>query len=227
MKPSVFIAFCWFLAALFVQSFLYFQNRLNGSEHLKAQVRILEVQLAENEIQTELVRYQLADFQQQVASLLPSALSSPSGESPQRLNELRGLASVVQKSEPIRFERASTIFERAKNEFRLQKYDSASEGFEKLIRERPESIHVPEAFFLLVESQFQSKNFQAAVANIERMAVMFPENELTGLSLLRLAKIFQIQDRPEDAAAVLNAVIATYANPKIKDQAQLNLRELR
>jgi hypothetical protein len=56
------------------------------------------------------------------------------------------------------------------------------------------------------------------------MVTVYPENELTGYALMRLGKIFEIQNRLEDAGDIYRAVLANFKQPALQKQASANLK---
>jgi len=135
------------------------------------------------------------------------------------------LASVAQpKTDLLDIERASGIFENAKTAFREKDFEESSSLFSRLVEHYPSSAHLPEAQFLLAESQYQLKEYGLSAAAIEKMVDVYPENELTGFALLRLGKIFEAQNRIEDAGDIYRAVIANFKQPELIRQAGLSLK---
>jgi TolA-binding protein len=93
-----------------------------------------------------------------------------------------------------------------------------------LLKSFPDSIHGPEARFLLVEGYFQSNDYEACIEVVEQMIRLYPESELTGFSLLRLAKIYERRDRIEDAAEIYRSISQNFTQAELKRQAELSLR---
>ena len=56
------------------------------------------------------------------------------------------------------------------------------------------------------------------------MIRLYPESELTGFSLLRLAKIYERRDRIEDAAEIYRSISQNFTQAELKRQAELSLR---
>jgi TolA-binding protein len=201
---------------------LQLQNKINQMAHEKAQA----------EFRAELAASTLAEYQQHVATLIPGAARVPAAakgaphETELQNYPLRQLASVVglDRGEKLIIERATGHMEKGKAAFRAGLFDEASVAFTEVIEKFPDSIHLAEAHFLLVESQFQIKNYEAAIETVEHMVEIFPESEMTGYSLLRLGKIYEIQDRLEDAADIYRAVIGNFKEEKLREQAQRLLK---
>lgn len=224
MKKGVFLAYCLILGGLFTHVHLYARYKFSGIEQARARIDELQRDVERERFRAELASHELADYRGHVATLLPGALrDSKDNETRYRL---RDLASVVQAQDGDRLalERATGVFEKAKERFRSGAFEESAELFVRLIENFPESRHVPEAHFLLAESRFQAKEYDLCLATIESMMALFPESELTGFALLRLGKIYEYQDRLEDAVEVYRAVLSSYRDQPLLTQARLSLK---
>lgn len=120
-----------------------------------------------------------------------------------------------------------SIFREAKNLFVEEKYEEASEKFSSLIKDYPDSMYLPEAGFLLAEATFTRKKFDASISAVNFVITHFPETEYAGLSLCRLGKLFEKQERFEDAADVYHLVNSQYPNSQASSLATEALKGLR
>ncbi len=221
MRNTWFPVFIFILFSCFLAFHGYVRAHFNSGNGLEKHIAILEEKKHQAEFRQQLAQAELNDFKAQVATLLPSAIQETTGS---KGYPLRQLASVVSKGEPIQFERASSLFEKAKAQFREKNFEDANVLFNEVIERFPESIHVIEAHFLLVEGYYQLREDEKAVDTVETMISLFPESELTGFALMRLGKIFEKQDRLEDAAEIYRAVLANFNQPEIRTQAETALK---
>lgn len=225
MKNPVFAVVCVILFASFLQFHSFVRYKFSGIENLKQEVAHLKTDLEKERFKRELARYELQDFRQHVATLVPNAVKGK--ENSFEGFQIRSLASVVAATgRQVSIERASSMFERAREAFRAQKYADSNRSFEQLIKLYPESAHVIESHFLLAEGYYQVKNYEACLSTVDSMMAKFPDNELTGYALLRLGKVFEAQERMEDAADVYHAVIRSYGDKSLKQQATSMLRSV-
>lgn len=224
MKNSVFVTFCLLIVTGLVIVHALFRESLSPVGHLQSQVEVLEKEKRTAEFRAQLAQSRLADYQQDVATLLPSALKNQSQES--LAYPLRQMASVTFAAEGLVMERASGLMEKGKQAFRDQAYSKAIRIFNDVIENYPDSSHIAEAHFLAAESQYLMRDFEASIATIEKMIDVFPDNELTGFALLRLAGIYETQDRIEDAGDVYRAVLANFKQPEILKQASISLKSV-
>lgn len=221
MRNSWFQVFSLILFCGFLAFYGFLRERVSPVQTLEKQVAHLEEKKQAAEFRELLAKAQLNDFKTQVATLLPEAVKTRSVE---EAYPLRDLASVVAKGEALSIERASSLFEKAKTQFREKNFEDANVLFHEVIDKYPESIHVVESHFLLAEGLYQLREDEKAVQTIETMISLFPESELTGFSLLRLGKIFEKQDRLEDAADVYRSVLVNFKQPEIATQATTALK---
>lgn len=222
MKNSVFLAFCLLIFSGLVMAHALFKEHLSPVRFLEAKLERAEREKRESDFRSQLAAYQLADYQQQVATLLPDVLKTlPANE---KNYPLRQLASVVTSNDSLAIERASSLMEKGKGMFRKQEYGDSNRVFEDLINRYPDSVHIIEAHLLLAEGQYQLKEFEASVATIERMIDLFPESELTGFALLRLGAVFEAQDRLEDAGDIYKAILANFNESELQKQARASLK---
>lgn len=190
---------------------------------LQKKVALLERETAEAELRETLARSEIVESRDLIAQALPEALKGRPKDS--STYQLRNVASVVNStSTRLKIERASSLLEKSKEEFRLKKFDESNAGLQKLLKLYPDSLHGPEARFLLVEGFYQSKDFEACIEVVEDMIRLYPESELTGFALLRLARIYEGRDRIEDAAEIYRSIASHFSQPELKKQAQVGLK---
>lgn len=215
------MSFSLILFSCLLGAHLLFREKMASPDRFQAHFAHLEEARDQAELRAKLVQHQLAEFQTQVATLMPEALKM---KAPEGAYPLRQLASVVTDSDSLNVERASSLFDRAKNKFRDQEFEESNRAFTELIEQYPESVHVVESYFLLAEGQYQARAFDESAATIEKMMTLFPENDLTGFALLRLGRIYEKQDRLEDATDIYRAVLSNFKKPELVHQAEVNLK---
>jgi len=199
-----------------------FREHFNGKEFLQKRVAQLQEKLEKQKLKTGIASYQLRDYQQSVAMLLPAA-----GKQLGSYQE-RSLASVTVEpdQEKLQIDFSSSLFEKGKKSFREGDYETSNETFKEIIRRFPVSTHLVEAYFLLAEGKYNSGEIEDCLDTIENMITLFPEHDLTGFALIRMGQIFASRDRVEDAEQVFKAVINNFDNPGLKDQARKLIKEM-
>ena len=224
MKNSVFLVFSLMLTLVFSLTYTFMRYRFSGVEELQLRVSHLQKKLEHEELKSQLVGQQLNEYREQIATLVPEAQEKATDQKDSY--QLRVLASVVSapNSDFLKLERATGLFERGKDAFRKGDHEKSAGIFKDLIEKYPESVHVPESFFLMAESQYQLREFDVCVDTVESMITLFPDSDLTGFALLRLAKIFETQDRLEDAVEIYRTVLASYHDNQLIQQANSNLK---
>lgn len=224
MGNKNFIIFMLFLALGATQAYTIFKKHFDHKDVFEKKISRLENQLLQEEIKRLVVQNQLSELKTDVAVVLPSALKqAPAGE---KSYPLRALASVVSKKEMdhLQVRLSKRNFEGAKKLFREQRLSEAKIAFRDFIRLSPYSIHITEAYFLLSEVYFSLREFEDCLSVVENMIQLFPESELTGFAMLRMGKIFEHMDRPEDAVDLYKTVLKTFPQRGIASQAAMSLR---
>jgi TolA-binding protein len=224
MKNFVFLNFCMMLVAALVSAHSLFKTAITPVEDFQSRIKALDREKQEAELKAQIHAYKLAEFQQDVASLLPDAIRNQPDD---KAYPLRQLASVSAGARGIVIERASSLMESGKGEFRESKHEAAARIFRSVISNHPDSLHVIEAHFLLAESLYQIQDYDGAIAVVERMVDLFPENELTGFALLRLGGIFEVKERYEDAGDIYKAILNNFKHQELSRQAQASLKAVR
>lgn len=228
MKRSSLALFCLFLLMGFLSFYLAVGSKAGSAAELKIVNEKLQWSLRNQELKTLLAHYELEDYRQNLAGLIPGLNSGELKNNLRAAYQMRNLASIVKEpaSDGLKIERASSLISKAKKSFELKNYADSNKLFQSIIQDYPDSIHSVEAYFLLIEGQFQTQDYENCIASIDDMLTLYPENELTGFAMLRLGKIFESQDRVEDASEIYKALIKDFRNPKLKEQARLNLKSV-
>ncbi|MES2963282.1 MAG: tetratricopeptide repeat protein [Bdellovibrionota bacterium] len=223
MKNAWFLSFTLVLVVGYVGLNGWLREKMSPATRLEKQLVLVERERKAAEFRQQLAAHQLADYQQQVATLMPEALN---GKGLEEGYPLRQLASVITQSDSIQIERAGSLFEKAKKSFRERLFEESNAMLVEVITKYPDSIHVVEAHFLLAEGRYQLGELESSVETIEKMIALFPESELTGFALLRLGRVFEKQDRLEDAADIYRAVLTNFKQDEIARQARVSLKQV-
>lgn len=196
-------------------------SKAGTANKLKVENEKLVWNLKNQELKTLLAQYELEDYRQNLAGLLPSEVK----DNLKAAYQMRNLASIVKEpiGENLEIERASSLLVKAKKSFADKNYTDSNQTFRRLIDDYPESVHAVEAYFLLIEGEYQTQDFENCITSIDEMLTLYPENELTGFAMLRLGKIFESQDRIEDAIEIYKAMLKDFKSSKLREQAKLSL----
>ena len=192
-------------------------------ELLKKKVAMAERIAAESNFRERLAQDDSRETREMIAQTIPGSLKNKPKDS--TTYEIRNIASVLNSTNAsLQIERASSMLEKAKDEFRAKNFEESNLRLSKLLRLYPDSLHGPEARFLLVEGYFQAHDFEACIEVVEEMIRLYPESELTGFALLRLGRIYEGRDRIEDAAEIYRSVVAHFSQNEVKSQARVALK---
>lgn len=208
----------------------YFYSKVrefyNPLDEYKMKVTQLEERVKTERFKHLITAYEFQDFRSYVGTLLPQAIKEK-GEG-EKSYPLRTLASVVQKSvnENLAQARAKGVMDEGKKLFREQKYAKAVDQFEVLLKKHPYSPFIPEALLLLVESHFVLGNYDQVTFYANKMLDVYPESELTGYALIRLGKVYELQDRHSDAIDIYKTVLLSFPDRGLASVAQSSLRSV-
>lgn len=218
-----FIVYILCLTAALGQSYSLFRHHFSGAAEYKARFEEAEEEVLRQRVQVKLAQDQLLGFRQQVAILAPEIIDQRGLETEKFA--LRNLASVAKGKRvgDLKVRLAQGIYEHGRRKFKERKFEEAIVYFKELTTKYPFSARAIEAQFLLVEAYFQTKEFDHCVRAVDHMVNHYPDNEMTGFALLRLAQIFEGQKRTEEAAEVYKTILQTYSQPDLSRQARRNL----
>ncbi len=220
---SAFMVFILCLTLGLMGLFFVFQHHFSGVDDLKNEIASLKAQLRGQEMKTELAQYDLRDFAQTVAFLIPSK-DDPQGHSYQ----VRNIASLVQtpaESLEVQGKRAQIM--KAKKTFQRHDYEAALHQFKELYKQDVGGIYSVEIRYFLAESYYMTKRYGDSLKIIQELVQLFPEHDLTGYGLLRLGQIFNYQNREEEAIEVFQMIRQKFQVPELKAQADLMLKKVR
>lgn len=226
MRLPWFVAFILILASGWMHFYAQVHEHFNGVSEYKNQLALLKNQVEGERTSFAVQREQFLEFRQAVASLMPEVLKEK-GEGLEGY-PYRSLASTISKkeSETVRATIAKTLFEKGKVYFKDKNYEKANLAFRKIIRDFGFTLYVPESYFLLAESHFQENELEECIETIQEMVELFPQHELTGFALVRLGRIYQMQNRSEEAVDIYKTVIRSFPQRDVVAQAKSSLREL-
>jgi TolA-binding protein len=226
MKSSLFLSYCLILTSGIVYLQSEVRSHFARPDRYISEISHLKEKVKEEKFRNEMALHEFLEFKQYVATLLPAAVKEKGpGEASYKL---RSLASVVQKptSTSLVEMKALDLFEKGKVSFRDKKYPEAAKIFGQLIKNHPYSAQIPEALFFSVESYYQLQEYDQVVQNVNKMVDLYPELELTGYALLRVAKVFENQDRHDEAVLFYETVIKTFPQREIASTAESALRAI-
>lgn len=226
MKRTTFLSFILILTAGWMQFYASVRETYNGKSELEQKIASLTKKSEMREIEIALEKEQFLEFRQNVASLMPEVLRENGlGEEGY---PYRSLASTITKgeSEQIKKAIAKTLFESGKTHFREKKYAKAIRSFKQVIEKFGFSTYVAESYFLIAESHFQENELEECTSTIQHMVELFPNHELTGFALIRLGRIYEVQNRSEEAVDIYKTVLRSYPQRDVASQAKSSLRGL-
>lgn len=215
-QNSFFIAFCLSLTLGLVSVYAVFVGYFNGHKQYELSLADLRMQIDKEKLNNSLLTYQLKDFQQTVAQVLPD------NKKLQANYELRTLASIVRIPASVEsLDLSGVYFEKGKKFFAEKDYDKAIQEFYSLLDKFPLSGHSVEARFFIAESFFLKNDFRNSLAEIDKMVTHYPQHDLTGFILLRMGQISEFNSQAEEASVIYKTVLGNFKNETLKKQAKM------
>lgn len=226
MKNQVVFLITLVMMGFWSLAYTQFQQYFENPEIYEKEIQKLQLDVAKTQLQKELLKDQLIEFQMEVAKIVPETIKkAPKGE---RSYPLRNLASLVltKDQEAYQNSKMKSDLNLSKKHFSEKKYKIASEKLVQFISDYPFSIDITEAFFLLAESYFQLEDYERCLLTVEKMIELFPENELTGFAMIRMGKIYEVQERPEQAVDIYQTILQVFPMRGLASQARKSLNSV-
>lgn len=214
-QNAVFLIFSLCLTIVLVSAYSLFVGYFNGHEQYEARLAQLEKQVEKERFANSMLTYQIKDFQQTVAQVLPD------NKKLQAHYEMKNLAAVVRApASDEAVDLSGVLFAKGKRYFNGQEYDKAIREFSQILQKYPLSAHGVEARFLIAESYYLKKDFRSTLSEIDEMVTQFPQHELTGFILLRMGQISESNNQTEEASEIYKTVAKNFKNEELRNQAR-------
>lgn len=216
-KHVVFVFFMLGLLSFWQWFFFELKEHFSGSRELQVENSRLKVSVNRERAKTDLAAYKFELFRQNVAKIIPTV-----NELKVREESVRSLASVVQNESP-EFLRAAEVESKIrliKDHFADRKYKQVVQSANELLATDPFTPELVTLYFMLTESYFQLHELGQCVQVSQKMMKLFPENEKTGMSMLRVGMLLKEKNRSQEAKETWLIVSSAYQSKELKDQAQ-------
>ena len=203
------------------------RKELNGSKETQEVADFWKSRVAREQLRKLIVKGQFADFKQDTALLLPSQIQKVKAD--QEKQRLRNLASVIPH------EGSQTIVLGVAAQSRLKsgkargvkhEYRKGVDDLKKLIEKFPDSVHVVEAHYLIIESYAQMEKNMNLVMWVEKMVELFPDNRMTGYALLKIGSLYELEGRHDDAIRIYRTIVSAYDDNSLIEKAQKAVKSL-
>ncbi len=221
MSTQFYVTYILCITAGMTYFYSVIKDHYSGKHTLQAQVEFLQSKYDKEKLKNYILSSDFEEYRQMVAENIESPLLKQK-KSPEKGYPLRTLASLSVRFPPMVVgpSPASELMREGKELFSYGDYEQAKNSFEKVVNLHDGSVHSIEAHFLLAESFFQMENYEACIDFVNKMVIHFPEHELTGFGLMRLAAIFEIRERGEEAAKIYRTILKNYESNDLKLEAR-------
>lgn len=216
-KHVVFVFFMLGLLSLWEWFFFELKEHFSGSRELQVENSRLKISIDREKAKTDLAGYKFEIFRQNVAKIIPTVNEFKIKES-----SVRSLASVVQNESP-EFLQAAEVESKVrfiKDHFSDRKYKQVVQSTNDLLAADPVTPALVTLYFMLAESYFQLHELGQCVQVSQKMMKLFPENEKTGMVMLRVGMLLKEKNRSQEAKETWMIVASAYESKEIKEQAQ-------
>lgn len=215
-KDALFLILVSCLTAGFVYFFGKFKEHYSDELFTALELSKHERLLQQKELELQVARQQMFDFEQSVIAGLPKE-----GKSFVALrSQFRAPAS-----EPL-VDLSEAILKKGQELFNAGDYKEAIASFKEFEEKHPTSLLVPKAIFLRAEAEFKSSQFESFLETCDMMLTHYPENEFTGFLMVRMAQVYEFRKRVPEAKRIYTAVMGQFKNPQLKEQARRSLEIL-
>ena len=205
----IFINFSWALIVGLIWSYGVFKSHFAASPDATFHAEHIKNELASLQKENAKLAYQFEDFRQNAALHWPEA----------RKKDYRWPASIT-------VDLSTSLYEKGRRHFQEKKWDDALLVFEKLLKEFPYSKWVTEAQYYICETEFQVRDFKATADCVSQMVEMFPESELTGFQMMRLAQVHEMNGQVDEASEIYQIIQSQFDEPILKRQSLESIRRL-
>lgn len=211
---SLFVVFCLCLTVGLMGVYATFVGHFNGKKEFEMRLSVKQKEVDQERFQNALLSYQLKDFQQSVAQLMPDEKKLVAKY------DLKSFSSAVRSpASESAIDLSGVLFEKGKGYFTNQDYDHAIKEFNSLLEKYPLSRYSVESQFFVAESYFLKRDFRNSLERIDEMVTQYPSHDLTGFILLRMGQISELNNQTEEASEIYNTVLKNFQNDSLKKQA--------
>lgn len=136
-----------------------------------------------------------------------------------------GASGVRTLHEPTEAERQA--YDQAFLALRETRYADAAEGFDRFLRDYPDSSYAPNALYWLAEAYYVTRDFATALGQFQRLLQAYPGSSKQPDALLKIGFSHYELGQWERARAALEQVIADYPGTNYSRLAENRLRTMR
>ncbi len=227
MNRTVFTFTCMFMTFAGLLFLGEVKGTLNGSREHKQMAEFWKSKVAREQLKKLLVQGHFADFKQDIALLIPQEIENRKVE--EEKQQLRNLASVIPHEGTHEIQlglSAKKMLLDGKEKVKKREFKEATQILKRLVDTYPDSYHIIEAHYLIIEAYAQQDKNANVITWVEKMVDLFPENRLTGYALLKIGGLYELDGRVEDAVRIYKTIVAVYEDKKLVSQAQVAVSEL-
>lgn len=215
-KDALFLILVSCLTAGLVYFFGKFKDHYSDELFLSLEISKHERMLEKKDLELQVAHQRFFDFEQSVIAQLPK-------EGKQYV-ALRSNFRAPAAVETLEF--AEALLAKGQEHFNDKEYPEAIQVFRQFEKKHPTSLLLPKAIFLRAEAEFLSGEFENFLGTTDFMMSHYPENELSGFLMVRMAQVYEFRKRVPEAKQIYSSVMDKFKNPQLKEQARRSLEVL-
>ena len=203
------------------------RGTINGAKENQELAEFWKSKVGREQLKKLIAMGQFADFKQDVALLLPDQIRKQKVDAEKQ--KLRDLASVIphEGTQEITLGySASEMLEKGKGLVKKREYQPGIDELKSLIDKFPDSVHIVEAHYLIIEAYSHQDKNAAVIEWVDKMVELFPENRLTGFALLKVGGLYELDGRHQDAVKIYKTIVSVYEDKGLVKQAKAAVSEL-
>lgn len=122
---------------------------------------------------------------------------------------------------------AQEMYDRAYDEYKKGRYDTAVTAFRQLLTQYPQSALVPNAHFWMAECYVKARDFGRGIEEYEQVITRYPKSGKAATALYRKASALLELNKKEAAKTALRQLIANYPESEDLQRARAKLASLK
>jgi len=116
-------------------------------------------------------------------------------------------------------------FERGRTAHAAGKFEEAIDSLGNYLSQSPKGKNAEEALFLRGESQFLTKQYQAAIVDFSKISEKFPKSKRIPLAILKIAQSFEALGMADDAKGFYQEIVERFPKSSEAKKAKARLKD--
>ena len=201
---------------------------VSGQQQIQEEMRQLKGQMEQQAFQLQSQEQRLNQLSAPTAAAAAGSVAGAPVSQPPTADQVPtadpSAPVPIASAPPVAGEQAS--YDVAFNFLKEGRYPQAAEAFGRFLQQYPSSRLAPNAQYWLGESQYVSRDYDAALLQFRKVAEQYPGNPKVPDALLKIGYIYAEKQQWSDAKTALDRVIREYPQSGAADLARQRLNRL-